>query len=179
MNGNEYESVSLNEDGSVMPDCAAYGGCDNPHCRRVIRDREAQVNRAALHVGCGMPGCDTSGCPGETTRDRAADPLAAECMRLDRDRIRELEAQAERLTVENYRLDRLSRCITIGCGLGGRCDGAGTPGYPCPLARTARTETLETALRELVARVERSGGYATWDDQCVLWRARQALVGGF
>jgi hypothetical protein len=38
-----------------------------------------------------------------------------------------------------------------------------------------RTNELESALRGLIERVERVGGYATTDDQLALWRAKQAL----
>ncbi len=49
-------------------------------------------------------------------------------------------AEINRLAADNLRLDRLSRCVAIGCGLGGRCDGAGTAQYPCPQAATRQAE---------------------------------------
>lgn len=42
----------------------------------------------------------------------------------------------------------------------------------------SRAGALETALRDLVARVEGSGGYADPEEQDVLWRACQALADG-
>lgn len=39
-----------------------------------------------------------------------------------------------------------------------------------------RIVELESALRGLVERVERVGGYATTEDQLALWRAKQALL---
>ena len=42
----------------------------------------------------------------------------------------------------------------------------------------SRIANLEAALSELIARVERTGGYASPEEQDVLHRARQVLAGG-
>lgn len=53
------------------------------------------------------------------------------------------------------------------------------PQLVAALARSVeRTVALETALRDLVARVECAGGYASPEEQDVLRRAEQALAGG-
>lgn len=49
--------------------------------------------------------------------------------------------------------------------------------YVANLRKDSRIAELESALRGLLERTERVGGYATTDDQLALWRAKQALQG--
>jgi hypothetical protein len=45
------------------------------------------------------------------------------------------EVECSRGEVDRLVADKLNRCVTIGCGLAGRCNFTGTAEYPCPLAR--------------------------------------------
>lgn len=47
-------------------------------------------------------------------------------------------------------VEHLSRCVTIGCGLAGRCNLVGTAEYPCPLAPRARVTDLEATVERYV-----------------------------
>lgn len=76
---------------------------------------------------------------------------------------------------------------------------SGRPGAQCPVGHAApdgsepadpprptvedtpganRVAALETALRGLVARVRRTGGYASPEEQAALWEAERVLGGG-
>lgn len=84
----------------------------------------------------------------------------------------------------------LSRLVCGGCGLawygvaGAECPQCalqpvvpeGQPvAVPVQPAVSAREAALESALRALVARIRRVGGYADDADQLALWRAEQLL----